>query len=142
MVSTGLQLMKIYSTPTGFSWKRKSDMKSIKGNYIWWAAAQLAAGILFTALCILWKVELPIIMVVSLIPLAVFSVWFNHDQQPDEREKYLLLKVYSRSGSFVLLALTYIFMSGRADTSLILQALWSFALISRGGFGLYYFIRE
>ncbi|MCK4505355.1 MAG: hypothetical protein KAW14_07050 [Candidatus Aegiribacteria sp.] len=117
-------------------------MKSIKGNYIWWAAVQLAAGILFVVLSIFWKVELHSIMMISILPLVAFNIWFYHGREDDEREKYLLLKVYSYSGSFVLVTLTCIFMGGKADRSLILHALWSFALISRGGFGLYYFIRE
>jgi len=116
-------------------------MKSIKGNYIWWAIVQLAAGILFTVLSMVWKVELPFIMMVSLLPLIAFSIWFYHGRKDDEREKHLLLKVYSRSGSFVLVLLTYIYFSDKVDVSLI-QALWSLTLLSRGGFGLYYFIRE
>ncbi len=116
-------------------------MKSIKGNYIWWAAVQFAAGTLFTVLSILWKVELPFIMVVSLLPLIAFNIWFNHGREEDEREKHLLLKVYSRSGSFVLVLLTYLYFFDKVNLSWI-HALWSLALISRGGFGLYYFIRE
>ncbi len=117
-------------------------MKSIKGNYIYWAAAQLAAGILFIVLSIIWKVELPFIMVVSLLPLIAFNIWFNHGREEDEREKHLLLKVYSRSGAYTLVFLTYIFMNGKVDTHFILQVLWSLALVLRGGFGLYYFIRD
>ena len=116
-------------------------MKSIKGNYIWWAAVQLSAGILFVVLSIYWKVELPAIMLVSLLPLIAFSIWFYHGREDDEREKYLLLKVYSRSGSFVLVLLTYIYFIDKINVSWI-HALWSLALISKGGFGLYYFIRE
>ncbi|MCD4776721.1 MAG: hypothetical protein K8S15_11815 [Candidatus Aegiribacteria sp.] len=117
-------------------------MKSIKGNYILWSAVHLTAGILFTVLSIFWKVEIAFILVVCLLPLAVFNVWFNQGHKTDEREKYLLLKVFSRSGSFTLVFLTYVFMSGKADINYVLYALWSFALILRGGFGLYYFIRE
>ncbi|MEN8209113.1 MAG: hypothetical protein ABFR50_07660 [Candidatus Fermentibacteria bacterium] len=117
-------------------------MKSIKGNYICLASVWLAAGILIAVLSIIWKAELPFILVPTLLPVIAFSVWFNHGQKTDEREKYLLLKVYSRSGSFTLVFLTYIFMSGKADTSYVLHVLWSLAFILRGGFGLYYFIRE
>ena len=117
-------------------------MKSIKGNYIWWSTVWLAAGVLIAVLSIFWKAELPFILVPSLLPVIAFDVWFNHGNKTDEREKYLLLKVYSRSGSVVLVTLTTIFMSGKADRSFILHVLWSLALISRGGFGLYYFIRE
>ena len=117
-------------------------MKSIKGNYIWWSAVHLAAGILFIVLSILWEVEFLYVLAVCLLPLAVFNVWFNQGHKTDEREKYLLLKVFSRSGSFTLVFLTYIFMSGKADINYVLHALWSLALILRGGFGLFYFIRE
>ena len=116
-------------------------MKSIKGNYIWWAAVQFAAGILFTLLWVFWKVEFLPTLAICLPSLAVFNIWFYHGRVDDEREKYLLLKVYSRSGSFVLVLLTYLFMSEKVNVSMI-HALWSSALISRGGFGLFYFIRE
>ena len=117
-------------------------MKSIKGNYIWWAAVHLAAGILFVVLSVLWEVEFLYVLAVCLFPVAVFNVWFNHGHKTDERERYLLLKVYSRSGSYTLVFLTYIFMGGKADISYVLHALWSLALILKGGFGLFYFIRE
>jgi len=123
------------------SLRRKSDMKSIKGNYIWWAVVQLATGILFVALSMFWKVELPFILIVTFLPLAAFSIWFNHGREDDERENYLLLKVYSRSGSFVLVLLIYIYFIDKVSVSWI-HALLSLMLISRGGFGLYYFIRE
>ncbi len=117
-------------------------MKSIKGNYIWWAAVHLVAGLLIALLSILWKCEFLFILGVSLPLVAVFNIWFYYGREDDEREKYLLLKVYSRSGSFTLVFLTYIFLSGKVDTSFILHVLWSLAFISKGGFGLYYFIRE
>ena len=118
-------------------------MKSIKGNYIWWSAVQLAAGILIALLSIFWKVEPPFILMVSLLPLIAFFIWFGYGREEDEREKFLLLKIYSRSGSLVLVLLTYMFIGEKfkIDISFIL-ALWSLALLSRGGFGLYYFIRE
>ena len=116
-------------------------MKSIKGNYIIWSAVYLAAGILFVVLSIFWKVELPFIMIVSFLPLISFSIWFYHGREDDERERYLLLKVYSRSGSVVIVILTYIYLIDKVDVSWI-HALLSLSLISKGGFGLYYFIRE
>ena len=124
--------------------KRKSDMKSIKGNYIWWAAVYLASGILFVVLSMFWKVELPFIMIVSILPLAVFSIWFSYGREDDERENYLLYKVYSRSGSVVIVLLTYIYFIDFIDKIDIswIHALLSLWLITRGGFGLYYFIRE
>ena len=124
------------------SWKRMSDMKAIKGNYIWWAAVQLAAGILFTILWIFWKVEFLTILAICLPSLAVFNIWFYHDRVDDEREKYLLLKVFSRSASFTLVFLTYIFVGGKVDANFFLYVLWSIALVLRGVFGLFYFIRE
>ena len=109
-------------------------MKSIKGNYIWWAAVQLAVGILFTLLCIFWKVDILTILGICLPALAVFNIWFNYGQKTDEREKFLLLKVFSRSGAFTLVFLTYIFVGGKADTNFFLHALWSIALVLRGVF--------
>ncbi len=134
----------MYVSMRFLSLRKKSDMKTIKGNYIWWAAVRLAAGILFVVLSIFWKVELPFIMIVSFLPLIAFDIWFYHGRDDDEREKHLLLKVYSRSGSVIIVLLTYIYFIDfidKADISWI-HALLSLWLISRGGFGLFYFIRE
>ncbi len=126
-------------------------MKSIKGNYIVWSAVHLAAGILFLALSLFWDTDLLVeghyiyILWVSMLPVLIFVLYFNRGHKPDEREGYILRKVASYSWTAMYMALGGLLVrmsGGRNPTADWIVALWCVALISKGGFGLYFFIRE
>ncbi len=126
-------------------------MKSIKGNYILWSAVHLATGILFIVLSLFWDTNLLVenhymyILAVSMFPAFIFVIYFNWGHKPDEREGHILRKVTS----YALSAITVVLlgMYGRLNrgcdpTPLWIAALWGVALISKGGFVLYFFFRE
>ena len=115
-------------------------MKSIKGNYIWWSAANLAAGILIGILGWLFtNVESVYLLAIALIPFVIFKFWFTRGRKPDERESQLLNKVFAESGMILFMAA---WILSEKHFPFGACAIFSVALISRGGFGLYYFIRE
>jgi hypothetical protein len=125
-------------------------MKSIKGNYIIWSAVHLAFGILFMALNLFWDTNMLVkghymyILGISALPALIFIFIFNKGHKPDEREEYLERKVasYSWSAIFIVLMGMYGRMNNFNPTADWIVALVCVALISKGGFGLYFFIRE
>ncbi len=125
-------------------------MKSIKGNYILWSVVHLGAGILFTALNLFWDTNLLVkghyiyILAISMLPAFIFVMYFYTGYKPDEREEYLERKVasYSWSAVFFVLMGMYGRMQKCDPTSGWIIALVCVTLISKGGFGLYFFIRE
>jgi membrane protein implicated in regulation of membrane protease activity len=114
-------------------------MNRIKGNYIWWSIAHISAGILIALLRYLWVNELVTILLIALLPLVLFREWFRRGHKPDEREQQLLLKVLSYSGATALVIVTAL---NENLNSHWVYAIWSITLITRGGFGLFYFSRE
>ena len=127
-------------------------MKSItiKGNYILWSVLHLVFGILFAALSLFWDTDLLVkghyiyILGISALPALIFIFFFNKSHKPDEREEHLERKVasYSWSTIFIVLMGMYGRMHKCNPTPDWIIALVCVALISKGGFGLYYFIRE
>ena len=126
-------------------------MKSIKGNYILWSAVHLATGILFIVLTLFWDTNLLVehhyifILGMSTLPAFIFIMYFNRGHKPDEREEHILRKVTSYTLSAITMVL--LGMYGRLDkgcdpTPLWIAILWGVTLISKGGFGMYFFIRE
>lgn len=114
-------------------------MSKIKGNYIWWWAANLATGILIAILgWLLPDIESPFVLGIALIPFGVFKFWYKRGLKPDERERQLLNKVYAESGIILLMAAW--FFSARYFPFGV-YAIFSVAFVSRGGYGLYYFLR-
>ena len=118
-------------------------MKKIKGNYIWWSAVHLAAGILIAMLGYLTSWDY-VFVLLPIIPLAVFHIWFNKVSNPDEREIGLLYKVHASAGSITVILMSNILISSTHEFlgNHIVVALWSIFLISRGAFGLYYFLKD
>ena len=125
-------------------------MKSIKGNYIVWSAVHLAFGIIFAALSLFWDTNMLVkghyiyIMGISMLPIIIFVMYFYTSHKPDEREEHLERKVasYSLSTIFIVLMGMYGRMHKCNPTPDWIIALVCVALISKGGFGLYFFIRE
>ena len=125
-------------------------MKSIKGNYILWFSVHLGAGILFTALSLFWDTDMLVehhyvyILGISMIPALIVLLFFSKGHKPDEREEHLERKVatYSWSAMFIVLMGMYGRMISCNPTADWIVALVCVALISKGVFGLYFFIRE
>lgn len=111
----------------------------IRGNYLWWSAVHLAGGILIALLSYLTSWDYVFVLGITILPLAVFHLWFNKRSNPDEREIGLLYKVHAGAGS-----LTVILISSGHElfSNYIAVALWSIFIISRGTFGLYYFLKD
>ena len=114
-------------------------MKKIKGNYIWWSAVHLAGGILMALLGYLTSWDYVFVLVITILPLAVFKMWFEKGSKPDERETGLLLKVHAWAGFVTVFLISGFHKSFSND---IAVALWSIFIISRGAFGLYYFLKD
>lgn len=118
-------------------------MNKIKGNYIWWSAVHLATGILMALLGFLTSWDY-VFVLLPILPLAVFHIWFNKVSNPDEREIGLLYKVHAAAGSVTVVLMSNVLIS-RFHESLsnhIVVVLWSIFIISRGSFGLYYFLKD
>ncbi len=114
-------------------------MKKIKGNYIWWSAVHLAVGILMAVLGYLTSWDYVFVLAVTILPLSVFIIWFNKVSKPDEREIALLYKVHANAGFITV----FLFSSfHKSFSNHIAVALWSIFIISRGAFGLYYFLKD
>ncbi|MCK5130909.1 MAG: hypothetical protein KAR40_02005 [Candidatus Sabulitectum sp.] len=114
-------------------------MNKVRGNYIWWWAANLATGILITILgWLLPDIESPFVLGIALIPFGVFKFWYKRGLKPDERERQLLNKVYAESG-LVLLIAAWFFSANYFPFGV--YSIFSVAFVSRGGYGLYYFLR-
>ncbi|MCD6588316.1 MAG: hypothetical protein J7K88_07180 [Candidatus Fermentibacteraceae bacterium] len=111
----------------------------IRGNYLWWSAVHLADGILLALFGYLTSWDYVFVLVITILPLAVFHTWFNKGSSPDEREIGLLLKVHAAAGSVtvVLISSFHELLSNH-----IVVALWSIFILSRGAFGLYYFLKD
>ncbi|MCK5130908.1 MAG: hypothetical protein KAR40_02000 [Candidatus Sabulitectum sp.] len=77
-------------------------MKKIKGNYIWWSAVHLAGGILMAMLGYLTSWDYVFVLAITILPLAVFIIWFDKGSNPDEREIGLLYKVHAAAGSITV----------------------------------------
>jgi len=125
-------------------------MKSIKGNYILGSALDLAFGIVFVALSLFWDTDLLVeghylyILGISALPALIFIFIFNRGHKPDEREEHIERKVYEYSWRTILIVLfgMYGLINRYNPTADWIIALACVTLISKGGFGLYFFIRE
>ncbi|MCK4505356.1 MAG: hypothetical protein KAW14_07055 [Candidatus Aegiribacteria sp.] len=125
-------------------------MKSIKGNYILGSAVNLGTGILFTALSLFWDTNMLVkghylyILGISALPLFISVFLVDRGYKPDEREEYLERKVVSYSWTVILMVLfgMYGLLSKHDPTAEWIIVMVCVALISKGGFGLYFFIRE
>lgn len=113
-------------------------MSKIKGNFIWWSAVHLATGILIALLGYLTNWDY-VFVLLPILPLAVFHIWFNRVSNPDEREIGLLYKVHANAG-FITVFLISAFHE--LFSNHIAVALWSIFIISRGAYGLYYFLKD
>ncbi len=71
-------------------------------------------------------------------------MFLDKGHKPDEREAYLERKVETYSWRVILMALFAMYgrMNSCNPTTNWIVALVCIALISKGGFGLYFFIRE
>lgn len=113
-------------------------MIKVKGNYIWWSAVHLAAGILIALLGFLSSWDY-VFVLLPILPLAVFHIWFKKGSKPDEREMRLLYKVHAWAGFVTVYIVSF---SHESYSNHIAVALWSIFIISRGAFGLYYFLKD
>ncbi len=114
-------------------------MNKIKGNYVWWFAVNIAAGILVAILgWLLPNIESAFVLAIALAPFGVYKFLFARGMKPDERESQLLNKVYAESGAILLLAA---WVLSAKHFPFGVYAIFSVVLISRGGYGLYYFLR-
>ncbi len=124
-------------------------MKSIKGNYIVWFGVHLGIGILFTALSLFWDTNILVkghymyILGITALPLFIL-IFLDKGHKPDEREAYLERKVATYSWRVILIVLFTMYgrMNSCNPTTNWIVALVCVALISKGGFGLYFFIQE
>ena len=124
-------------------------MKSIKGNYAVWFGVHLGVGILFTALSLFWDTNILVkghyMYILGILALPLFILMFlDNGHKPDEREVYLERKVETYSWRAILIVLfgMYGLLSKHDPTADWIIALVCVALISKGAFGLYFFIRE
>ena len=125
-------------------------MKTVKGNYILLYALHLMFGILFAALNLFWDSNNQVsghyfyILGVSALPALVFIFVLNRNHRSDEREILLEQKVASYSGRtvFIVIMGMYGILSKFNPTSNWILLLIAIALISQGGFGLYFFTKE
>lgn len=114
-------------------------MIKVRGNYILWSAVHLTSGILMALLGYLTSWDYVFVLGIAMLPLAVFHVWFTKGSKPDEREIGLLYKVHANAG-FITVFLISAFHESFSNH--IAVALWSIFIISRGAFGLYYFLKD
>jgi len=125
-------------------------MKSLKGNYVLGFAVNLGAGILFLALSLFWDTDILVkghylyILGISALPIFISTFLFDIGYKPDEREEYLERKVATYSWRVILIVLfgMYGLLHEDYPTPDWIIAMVCVALISKGGFGLYFFIRE
>ncbi len=125
-------------------------MKSIKGNNILGSAVNLGNGILFAALSLFWDKNILVnghylyILGISALPLFISVFFIDRGYKPDEREEYLERKVVLYTWRVILISLfgMYGLLRKYDPTAEWIIALVCIALISKGGFGLYFFIRE
>ncbi len=125
-------------------------MKTIKGNYIIGSAVHLGTGILFTVLSLFWDTNILVrghylyILGISALPLFISIFLIDRGYKPDEREEHLERKVVSYSWRVILIVLFGMYgrMISCTPTADWIVALVCVTLISKGGFGLYFFIRE
>ena len=124
-------------------------MKSIKGNYILLYAVHLAVGILFLALSLFWDTHILVkghyLYILGIIALPLFILMYlDKGHKPDEREMYLERKVATYSWRAIMMVLFGMYgrMNNCDPTADWIIALVCFVFISKGGFGLYLFIRE
>ena len=125
-------------------------MTTVKGNYIILYALHLVFGFLFAALNLFWDTGIQVnghylyILGVSAFPALIFIFILNRNHESDEREILIEQKVASYSRKAVLLILIGMYGTlNKFNPSIVwIVALISAALISKGGFGLYFFLRE
>lgn len=125
-------------------------MKSIKGNYILSSALYLGTGILFTVLSLFWDTSILVkghyiyILGISALPVLISMFLIDKGYKPDEREDYLERKVATYSWRVIIIVLfgMYGLLRKYDPTANWIIALVCVALISKGVFGLYFFIRE
>jgi hypothetical protein len=115
-------------------------MNKIEGNYVGWSAVNIATGILIAILgWLLPDIESAYVLAIGLIPLGIFKFFFARELKPDERERQLLNKVYAESGMILFIAAWFLSLR---NFPLGVYAIFSVVLISRGGYGLYYFLKD
>ena len=125
-------------------------MRTVKGNFIILYALHLVFGILFLALNLFWDTDFQVnghylyILGISAFPALIFIFILNRNHNSDEREVLLERKIasYSLMTVFLFLMGMYGSLNKFSPTADWIVALISVALISKGGFGLYFFIRE
>ena len=115
-------------------------MSKIKGNYIWWSAVHLAVGVLIAILGFLTTWDYVFVLGATILPLAVFHVWFQKVSKPDEREMGILYKAQANAGAITIFIIWSIFQESQSNYFSVV--LWSLFVISRGAFGLYYFLKD
>ena len=114
-------------------------MSKFKGNFIWWSIVNIASGILVAILgWLLSDIDSAFVLAIALVPFGIFKFWFKKGIKPDERESQLLNKVYAESGLILLMAA---WMLSARHFPFGVYAIFSVVFISRGGYGLYYFLK-
>jgi hypothetical protein len=115
-------------------------MSKIQGNYVWWSAVNIVTGILIAILgWLLPNIESGYVLAIALIPFGIYKFLFASGLKPDERERQLLNKVYAESGMIIFIAAWVLSVR---NFPLGVYAIFSVMLISRGGYGLYYFLKD
>ncbi len=125
-------------------------MRSVKGNYILLYSLHIVFGILFATLNLFWDKPMQVnghylyILGFSALPALICIFILNRKHSPDEREVLLERKVSSFSWTAVFMTLMGMYgILNRFNPSIEwIIALISIALISKGGFGVYFFLKE
>ena len=115
-------------------------MTKIRGNYLWWAGANLLAGILIALLGFILNDMKPIfVLAIVLIPFGTFNFWFIHGTKADEREKQIIHFVFAMSG---LAIFTTAWVLALFNNPFGVYPIVSVAFASRGIYGLHYFLKD
>ena len=115
-------------------------MTKIRGNYLWWAGANLLTGILLALLGLILRDMKPIfVMAMVLIPFGAFNFWFINGTKSDEREKQIISGIFAKSG---LAIFTTAWVLAAFNNPFGVYPIVSVAFASRGIYGLHYFLKD
>ncbi|MCD4707847.1 MAG: hypothetical protein K8S62_08920 [Candidatus Sabulitectum sp.] len=115
-------------------------MIKIRGNYLWWAGANLLTGILLAILgWVLADMKPVFVMAIVLIPFGAFNFWFIKGTKSDEREVQIINKIFAKSG---LVIFTTAWVLAAFNNPFGVYPILGVAFASRGVYGFRYFLED